>query len=175
MTRSALLVVLAGRPGTGKTTLGRLLAERLPATYLRIDAVETVVIRYGLARPPVGPVGYGVAHEIARGNLELGGSVVVDAVNAVPEARAGWRHLSDVAEPVFLETVLPDEQEHRRRVERRRPDLPDQVVPDWAEVAAREYVPWDEARDGPRHVVDMTRTGTGLATALAHLGSVAAR
>jgi predicted kinase len=40
---------LAGRPGTGKTTLGRRLAAELRAAYLRIDAIEAAVVRCRLA------------------------------------------------------------------------------------------------------------------------------
>jgi predicted kinase len=119
-----LLVVLAGRPGTGKTTLGRLVAAELGAVFVRIDAIETAVIRCGLAHHPVGPVGYVVAQEIAAANLALGTSVVVDAVNPVPEARSGWRPLGSSGRLIFLETVMADETEHRRRVEMRQPDLP---------------------------------------------------
>jgi len=61
----SLLVVLAGQPGTGKTTLARRIASELRAAYLRVDAIETAMIRCERARPPVGPVGYVVAHELA--------------------------------------------------------------------------------------------------------------
>jgi DNA polymerase III delta prime subunit len=94
-----VLVVLAGLPGTGKTTLGQLLAAELGAAYLRIDAIETAVIRCGLAQAPVGPVGYVIAHDVAAATLALGKSVVVDAVNPVPEARAGWHALASSALP----------------------------------------------------------------------------
>lgn len=47
MLRQPLLVVLAGRPGTGKTTLGQALASELRAAFLRIDAIETAVVRCG--------------------------------------------------------------------------------------------------------------------------------
>jgi predicted kinase len=165
-----LLVVLAGRPGTGKSTLGRLLAAELGAAYLRIDAIETAVVRCGLAQPPVGPVGYVVAHEVAAATLALGTSVVVDAVNPVPQARAGWHAVASSARLVVFETVLADEAEHRRRVAAREPDLAGQVVPSWDDVMASDYVTWDEARDGARHVIDMTNTETGASAALGHLG-----
>ena len=100
-----LLVVLAGRPGTGKTTLGRRLATELRAAYLRIDAIEAAVVRCGLAEHPVGPVGYVVAHALAAATLAVGTPVIIDAVNPVPEARAGWRTtLSDSAHLVMLDT-----------------------------------------------------------------------
>ena len=166
MTTDPLLVVLAGRPGTGKTTLARRLAGVLQAAYLRIDAIETAVLRCGLTQRPVGPVGYVVAHDLAAGTLSLGTSVVVDAVNPVPEARAGWQSLAELAQLVFLETAIANEDEHRRRVLARRPDLPDQVVPTWDEVVAGDYQPWDVERDGARHVIDMSNTELGVAGAL---------
>ncbi len=167
-----LLVVLAGRPGTGKTTLGRRLASALQAAFLRIDAIETTVVHCGLAQRPVGPVGYLAAQEIAAGTLALGVPVVVDAVNPVPEARAMWKEVAEVARLVVFETVIADRTEHRRRVTKRTPDLVGQVVPTWQEVMAAEYFPWDEARDGLRWVIDMTDTEAGVAIALDHLRQV---
>ena len=164
-----LLVVLAGRPGTGKTTVARLLARELGAAYLRVDAIETALVRGGVATHPMGPVGYVIAHELAAGTLAVGTAVVVDAVNPVPEARAGWWLLADSARVVVLETVLTDPAEHQRRVAARRPDLPGQSVPTWDDVVGADYVTWDEGRDGKRHTIDMTDAQQGLAAALAYL------
>ena len=161
-----VLVVLAGRPGTGKTTLARRLVDELHATYLRLDAIETAIVRCKLAQPPVGPVGYVVAHELAAGNLQLGRPVVVDAVNPVPQARAGWQPLALQAHLIFLETVIPDEGEHKRRVTARRPDMAGQTVPTWDAVLAADYVAWDEDRDGQRHVIDTTDSEQAVADAL---------
>lgn len=93
-------------------------------------------------------------------------SVVVDAVNPVPEARAGWHPLAQIARLVLLETVIADQSEHRRRVTARRPDLVGQVVPTWDDVIAADYLSWDDDRDGSHHVIDMTDTEQGVATAL---------
>jgi predicted kinase len=83
----AALVVLSGRPGTGKTTVARELSRRIGACYLRVDAAETALARMGA---PVGVGGYAVIHELAVSNLQIGNTVVVDAVNPVPEARMSW-------------------------------------------------------------------------------------
>lgn len=147
--------MFVGRPGTGKTTLARLTAAELTAAHLRIDAIEAAVIRSGVAEPPLGPVGYAVAHEVAASCLAVGTSVVVDAVSPVPAARAAWLDLARVAKVSvrMIEVVVSDPVEHRRRVEARRSDVAGLVVPTWRQVTAVAYEPWDIRRDGPRLVV----------------------
>lgn len=172
MVNPPVLVTFAGRSGTGKTTLARTLASDLRAAYLRIDAIETALVRARVAEGPVGAGGYVIAHAIARGNLLLGTTVVVDAVNPVSDARRGWRDLAlecDVPLVVF-ETTLTDRDEHRRRVSARRPDLADQSVPTWEQVEACDYEIWDCERDGPRIAIDMADTELALATVRSLLG-----
>ncbi len=69
---TASLIVVAGRPGVGRTTLSRLVAGRLAAALVRVDAIEAAVITAGLATAPVGPVGHLVAHRVAAGCLATG-------------------------------------------------------------------------------------------------------
>ena len=160
------LTVLAGRPGTGKTTLATALARRLRACYLRVDAAETALRRTGL---PVGVEGYAVIHELAVSNLLLGLDVVVDAVNPLPEARAGWRETAHRgrAQLLQVETWLPDQLEHRRRVEARTADIPDHQVPSWHEVESQAWVPWDTERDGARTLIDTSDSRDALTALLA--------
>lgn len=167
-----MLIVFAGLPGTGKTTLTRQIAAELPATLLRVDAIEAAIVRSGTASRPLNEVGYLVMRDIAAGNLAIGGTVLIDAVNSVTEARDIWVELA-AAENVPLrsvEVVLADEDEHRRRVERREGDLVAGHVPTWAEVRAREYEPWDEAKHGPRLVVDSGDSAAALTAIRGYLG-----
>lgn len=162
------VIVVCGMPGSGKTTLASALAARLPAAFLRVDVVETPLILAGI---DVGPLGYQVVQEVAASNLVLGIEVVIDLVDPWPQTRRLWRELAArcAATLIVLERVLPDPAEHRRRVEARHPDLRGQVVPTWDEVTSRHYVPWDEERDGPRTVVDMTDTAAALAAVQSRL------
>lgn len=150
-----LLLVFSGRPGTGKTTIAQAVCRHSGACYLPVDAVETALLRGG---SPVGARGYAVVHELAVSNLLLGTSVVVDAVNSLPEARVGWHEAAGRgnARLMQVEVTLPDRGEHRRRVENRSADLVGHQVPSWTEVVGGEWALWNEARDGPRLRVDGT-------------------
>jgi AAA domain len=82
-----MLIVFGGLPGTGKTTLSRLVAQDLSATWLRIDVIEVAMWRSGIAREePTGLAAYVVANALADAQLGLGATVVIDAVNPVEEA-----------------------------------------------------------------------------------------
>ncbi|WP_299440948.1 AAA family ATPase [uncultured Phycicoccus sp.] len=165
-----MLLVVSGRAGTGKTTLAKALCQRWKTCYLRVDAAEAALGPTGLR---AGTEGYAVIHELAVSNLLLGLDVVVDAVNPVPAARSGWREASDRAGArlVHVETSLADGAEHRRRVEGRRADIPGHVAPSWDDVIGDGWVPWDEARDGVRVLVD-TRNALDAFDAVRNLRDV---
>src|SRR5687768_8621542 len=159
----AMLVVFGGLPGTGKTTLARQVADRLRATYLRIDTIEQALrSSMGLA-DDVGPAGYAVAYAICEANLTLGRAVVADCVNPLSITRAAWRDVATrTAAPIFeVEVICSDEAEHRRRVESREIDIPGLIPPTWAAVMARDYAPWSE----PRIVIDTARSTSAEAVA----------
>jgi predicted kinase len=63
------LIVFAGLPGTGKTTLARKLAKALPAFLIRIDTIEQALISNGDPATKVGPMGYVIAYRLASENL----------------------------------------------------------------------------------------------------------
>lgn len=145
--------------------MSRRLAGELSAAVVRLDAIEAAILRSDELPPPLGPVGYLVAQDVAAGCLAVGTTVVVDAVSPVPEARAGWRAVAGAAgTPLqMFEVVLADLAEHQRRVEQRLSDLEGLVVPTWKQVQARDYEPWDIHRDGNRMIIDGSDTEAALA------------
>ena len=144
---AARLVVVAGLPGAGKTTLAREVAARIGATFLRIDSIETVISRT-LVPVRDSPVGYVVAQQVAADQLRAGRPVVADAVNGVEPARRSWDELArehDVL-PVYVEVTCSDVAEHRRRVEQRAADLEGQGLLTWQQVLDREWQPFGRDR-----------------------------
>lgn len=143
----AQLVVFAGLPGVGKTTVAREVARRSTATFLRIDTIEAAI--QSTLTPFVGnPVGYVVAARVAVDQLRAGRTVVTDAVNGVEAARRGW---IDVAREcsvalAFIEVTCSDRDEHRRRVETRTPEMPGHGVPTWDQVQRRQWQPFTQDR-----------------------------
>lgn len=166
-----MLVVLAGRPGTGKTTVGRLLAGRLRAAYLRTDVIAGPMLSSGVTddNARAGRVAYDIARDVAIENLRLGVPVLVDGVHATRERRAIWRDVSEStgARLVQLEMILSDAVEHRLRVERRQTD--GYIGPSWEQIIAMEYDAWSETADGLRLVVDTADTDVALAACLDHV------
>ena len=140
-----MLIVLSGLPGVGKTTIARELARTIGATHVRIDSIEQALRQAGIR---VEGEGYRVAYAVAEDNLRLGRAVIADCVNPWPLTREEWRAVAARAgvRAIDVEILCSDPAEHRRRVERRAPDIPGHRLPTWSEVEARDYRPWDAER-----------------------------
>jgi predicted kinase len=153
---SGLLIVLAGLPGTGKSTIARRLAHRLDAQWLRIDAIEQALRQAKNLGEDVAEAGYVAAYAVAETNLRLGRAVIADCVNPLALTRAAWRGVGvrSAAQVVEVELSCSDPTEHRRRVETRTSDIEGLALPAWAAVLARRYEPWPE----PHLTIDTART-----------------
>jgi len=148
-----MLIVFAGLPGVGKSTLARALAQKTRAQWLRIDTIEQAIVESTLGVPSAVDAGYRAAYGVAADNLALGHRVIADSVNSIALTREAWRGVAEAAgvQLVEIEVICSDPAEHRRRVEGRGADIPGLRPPTWAQVMAREYHPWDPP---PTLVVD---------------------
>ncbi|GAB3582107.1 2-C-methyl-D-erythritol 4-phosphate cytidylyltransferase [Calidifontibacter terrae] len=134
------LIVLAGLPGVGKSTIARALATRLRAAYVRVDTIEQAMRDSGeIERPSVG--GYAVGYAVTADQLSCGVSVVADSVNPLEVTRSAWRQVADHAGARVLEVeiVCSDETEHERRVTDRIADIAGLVPPTWGQVMDHGY------------------------------------
>lgn len=137
-----MLIALTGLPGTGKTTIARLLVERLGAVHLRIDTIEQALVASGALRE-VGVTGYLVAHGVAADNLRRGLSVVADCVNPVAASRQQWAVVAAEAghRCLMVHVVCSDVVEHRRRLATRTNDIAGHVPPAWEAVRGMRFEP----------------------------------
>lgn len=136
-----MLIIFGGLPGSGKTTIARVLAKALGAVHVRVDTIEQNIRASGAE---VGSAGYMVAYAIAEDNLTLGHTVIANSVNSIEISRNAWLSVAERAAvpAIEIEVICSDKAEHRRRVETRATDVPGLVKPSWAEITARPYEDW---------------------------------
>jgi hypothetical protein len=109
-----------------------------------VDRIEQAIVAWSALSHPLGPVGYGVAHVLAREQLELGLDVIVECVNPTALTRDAWLGTAEAAGAVLVEVevICSNEDEHRRRAETRGSDVEGLAKPAWAAIVDREYEPW---------------------------------
>ncbi|WP_380283972.1 AAA family ATPase [Kitasatospora purpeofusca] len=168
-----MLIAMAGLPGAGKSSVAGELGRKLAAPVVSVDPIEAAMWRAGVARSqPTGLAAYGVAEAVAGGVLALGQTAIVDAVNAVEEARAQWRSLASRhgVPLVFVEVVCSDPALHRRRLEGRSRGIDGFHEPTWEAVERQqqEFAPWADDRLVLDSVTDMSQN---IATALGFLAA----
>lgn len=150
-TMPPLLIVMSGLPGAGKSTIAERIGRANKWPVLSVDPIESSILQAGVQQSfETGLAAYVIAQTLARENLRLGLSVIVDAVNSLEVGREMWRSVAHEtgARIRVIECVCRDTSLHRARVEARRRDLPGFEVLSWATVETRrnEFEPWNEPR-----------------------------
>lgn len=153
--KAPTLIVMVGPPGTGKSYLVRLLAERVA-----VKVIETDEIRHRLSPHPSYTAAenrkvFHIAHRRIDRLLRQGKNVIFDATNIYEYGRRTLYRMaeSDGAHLLIVRTVAPDEvveERLRRRIERLNPE--DRSEAGW-EVYLRMKAEFEEI-SRPHMVVD---------------------
>ena len=80
MQMRSVLIVFAGLPGTGKSSVARELDRKLDAVWSRIDSIEQAIRDSAVLPGSIDDAGYRAAFAVAGDNLRLGRAIVADSV-----------------------------------------------------------------------------------------------
>src|SRR5689334_5746858 len=130
------LVVFAGLPGTGKSTLAEYAARALRCPLFTKDRLEAALRRSGIGpEDKSGWAAYELLTTLADEQLRLGQSAVLDSTATFERVRAAWRDAAARHGAFFrvVECICSDAALHRARLAGR-----DRGIPGWYEVS------WDE-------------------------------
>jgi predicted kinase len=171
-----MLIVTAGLPGSGKSTIAEVVANRLGLVLLSVDPIEAAILAAGIdPDQPTGLAAYLVAEKLAEGALANGSGVIIDAVNAVEPAREQWMRLAaEQNTPIrFIEVVCSDPELHRERLESRSHRLAHLAGSDAhaVEQSLDEWEPWGVTTGSvPRTTIDSALPlGTNVEQAVSFL------
>jgi predicted kinase len=165
------LILVAGLPGTGKSTVAEGLGQALGVPVFAKDWLEAALWRSGVGREQgSGWASYELLTTLAEGQLRLGQSAILDCVAGHATLRRQWRGLAERHAAAFrpIECVCSDVSLHQIRLTGRQRGIPGWYELDWADVErVRDgYEPWDM----DRLVLEMAAPAPdNLAAALAYV------
>ncbi|KAK9133936.1 hypothetical protein Scep_013464 [Stephania cephalantha] len=183
MSEEQVLVAMKGHPGTGKSTLARAIAKALKVPLIDKDDISDSTHSLNLPKPQLNHLSYRVIYRLARTQLQLGLSLVLDSPlsNATHFSRLQRLAASSSARLLIVQCVPRDQSEWRRRLENRvsasssadhdldddHHDYDDSHKPaTWQELEALIESYGGQADfdtcDVPKLVVDTTEPGWGL-------------
>ena len=147
------LIIFSGLPGAGKSTLAEETARKLGIPVFAKDWLEASLLTSEMSpanpQKPLGSAGYQLLSMLARRQLLLGQSAILDSVASTLSIRAAWRELARQfgADWRVIECVCSDENLHRSRLSARKREIPGWPELEWSEVQRVKsyYAAWDEA------------------------------
>ena len=136
-----MIIAFSGRPGSGKSTLSKIISKKLKATYLRIDTIEGFLSR--ICKIDVGMKDYEISRMIAFDNLELGNIVVSDGCNYRKILRDDWEKIAKKAKCkcINIEIKCSNNDVRRKRLSERHYDLSLEKI---GQLMKEEYEEWDK-------------------------------
>lgn len=141
-------ILVVGYPGTGKTTLSCTLGQILQVPVVSKDTIRDTCALCSFDYESVGDLAYELLIAVARDQLKLGLSVILDSASTKVHRRQQARALAKElgAEFYMIECVCPDEGELRKRIAGR--SVPEFRVGNWTKFkrVSRLYESFTESR-----------------------------
>ena len=140
----SILYILSGLPGTGKSSLAKILSNKINALYLRIDTIEQAIRE--LCNFDVQGEGYRLAYKIIEDNLLIGNNVITDQCNPINLTQNEFNNIAKKCNCKYIniEIICSDEKEHKYRIENKINEIENLKLPTWEEIKNREYDLWEE-------------------------------
>lgn len=134
MQSRSTFIVMRGYPGTGKSTIARMLAASLHAPLIDRDVLRQVAVDVFGNIPAVGYFSYELMFALTREQLRLGLSVVVDSPLTYYRT---YEHCLDIAEechtPMLVVHCQCPQEVQRRRLEGRKGQVSSFQITSWEE------------------------------------------